>query len=97
MKTKWIAILGGVYVVMFLILAHIFTPLNYPKLKDASLTAVFWSSGIFGTFFDALTGTKSVWMPHPLGILASLLFSVFIYAIPVYLLLKVCCKNQHLR
>jgi len=88
-RRVWFALAGGISVTSALWLVNILGALLYEPAMDFSFKAIFWSAGIFSGMFDTLTGTESVWIPHPLALLASIALSVLIYSIPVYAILTV--------
>jgi hypothetical protein len=89
-----LSMVGGVGVVFLLVIVNYVGAFVYPPLINVSFNAIFWSLGIFSYLFDSLTGQHSVWIPHPLPLMASLVLSILVYSIPVYMVLAYRARQK---
>ena len=84
----FLSVAGGIHITILLIVASVLANLaGSARLGWVLLMIVFWSAGIFGALFDTLTGTKSYWMPHPLGFGAAFILNTIICSILTYIVL----------
>lgn len=82
-----LSIVGGVFISVLPLLVNVLaSQFGNTQVMNASFDVAFWSLGIFGYLDDAITGSKSYWMPSfyafllPL-ILNALICSAFVFAI----------------
>jgi hypothetical protein len=73
---------GGVLLTALLFTTSaIATRLGALRLSSALFMLLFWTAGIFGSFFDWFFGTKSYWLPNSYGFLAALVFDIFVLSL----------------
>ena len=91
-----LSVAGGILIPAFLVIAGFAANrAGYERLGNVLLIVVFWTWGIFGAFFDMLQRTQSGWLPNPIGLVASFLFSVVLFSLASYILLWVVREYRY--
>lgn len=83
-----LSIAGGVLITVLIVVASVIANhTGNERLGSAFLAVAFWTWGIFGAMFDSILGTRSYWIPNPLGLAAALFFDVVLYSLFSYIIL----------
>jgi hypothetical protein len=92
-KRLLVSVAGGVSIIILLFAVNgIAARLNNGPWMNTSFMLLLWTWGIFGSFFDKVTGTQSVWLPNVLGLPFTFLFDLIVFSGFCYCILWVVAQ-----